>query len=258
MNHKLSENFNYGINLRQEFLNDFENPFLFSADAKYKVSKNYALRLNGSKNYRVPTFNDLYWYAGGNLDLQPETSYQLELGQEFSLGELKADVAGYYISSEDLIKWVPGNGGLWQPINISKTRNYGIEAALGYYLKFNGKQSLDFNLNYSYTKAEDLEIEKQLIYVPFHKAAGSITYEFKHFSVYAQGLFNGEAYTATDNTERVDSYTVFNLGLQYTLPFNPNITFGGKIKNAFNVYYENVAYRPMPSRNIQIFLNFNI
>lgn len=258
MNHKLSEKFNYGINFRQEFLNDFDNPFLFSADAKYSVSKNYALRMNGSKNYRVPTFNDLYWYAGGNIDLQPETSYQVELGQEIAFGRLKIDVAGYYISSEDLIKWIPGNGGLWQPLNISKTRNYGIEAVLGYYIKFSNQQSLDFNANYSYTNAEDLEKEKQLIYVPFHKAAGTMEYNFKHFSAYVQGLFNGEAFTATDNSESVDRYTVFNIGAQFTLPFNPNITFGGRLKNVFNVYYENVAYRPMPSRNIQIFLNFNI
>ncbi len=258
MNHKLSEKFNYGINFRQEFLNNFDNPFLFSADAKYSFSKNYSLRLNGSKNYRVPTFNDLYWYAGGNIDVQPETSYQIELGQEFLIGRLKADVAAYYISSEDLIKWIPGNGGLWQPVNISKTRNYGIEAVFGYYIKFNNQQLLNFNANYSYTKAEDLEKEKQLIYVPFHKASGTLEYNLGQFSVYVQGLFNGEAFTATDNSESVDGYAVFNLGAQYTLPFNPNITFGGRLKNVFNTYYENVAYRPMPSRNIQIFLNFNI
>ncbi|MCB0466357.1 MAG: TonB-dependent receptor [Aequorivita sp.] len=258
INHKLSEKFNYGINFRQEFLNDFDNPFLFSADAKYSFSKQYALRLNGSKNYRVPTFNDLYWYAGGNIDLKPETSYQVELGQEFSIGKLKADVAAYYISSKDLIKWIPGNGGLWQPANISKTRNYGIETVLGYYIKFNNQQSLDLNANYSYTKAEDLEKEKQLIYVPFHKASGTLVYNFQKFSFYVQGLYTGDTYTTTDNSETVDRYTVFNLGAQYTLPFNQNITFGGRFKNVLNVYYENVAYRPMPSQNIQIFLNFNI
>ncbi len=258
LNHKLSEKFNYGINLRKEFLNEFDNPFLFSADAKWNISKNYALRLNGSKNYRVPTFNDLYWYAGGNVDLQPETSYQVELGQEFSLGNLKADVAAYYISSEDLIKWIPGNGGIWQPENIHRTRNYGIEAVLGYFVKFGNQQSLDFNANYSFTKAEDLQKEKQLIYVPFHKAAGTLEYNFNSFSAYFQGLFNGEAFTTTDNSDSVETYTIFNLGAEYRLPCVPKITFGGRLKNVFNVYYENVAYRPMPSRNIEIFLNFNI
>ena len=258
LNHKPSKKFSYGLNLRKEFLNDFDNPLLFSADAKWTVSKQYALRLNGSRNYRVPTFNDLYWYAGGNVDLQPETSYQVELGQELSFGNLKMDIAAYYISSEDLIKWVPANGGLWEPINIQKIRNYGLEAVVGYFIKLNKQHTLDFNANYSYTKAEDLEKEKQLIYVPYHKAGGTLQYNYKRFAVYAQGLHNGKVFTTTDNSDFVDAYTVFNLGAQYSLAFQSAITFGGRLKNVFNTYYENVAFRPMPARNFEIFLNFNI
>ncbi|WP_034258761.1 TonB-dependent receptor [Aequorivita capsosiphonis] len=258
LNHKISDKLSYGVNLRKEFLNDFDNPFLFSADAKWKLTNNYALRLNGSKNYRVPTFNDLYWYAGGNFQLQPETSYQVEVGQDFVFGNLKADVAAYYISSKDLIKWIPGNGGLWVPVNINKTENYGVEVNLNYAFNFNKRNRLSLNANYSYTKAEDLEKEKQLIYVPFHKAGGSLQYDSKNLSAYIQGLFNGEAFTTTDNSDRVDAYSVFNIGIDYKFAFIPNITFGGRLKNVFNTYYENVAYRPMPSRSIEIFLNFNI
>ncbi|SRX55759.1 TonB-dependent receptor [Aequorivita sp. CIP111184] len=258
LNHKVSDDFSYGLNFRKEFLNDFDNPFLFSADAKWKVSKNYALRLNGSKNYRIPTFNDLYWYAGGNHNLQPETSYQVELGQEFWFGKLKADLAAYFISSEDLIKWIPGNGGIWEPVNITKTRNYGVEVTFDYSIKLLNQHTLGFTANYSYTNAEDLEKEKQLIYVPFHKAAGTIQYNYKTLMVYFQGLYNGEAYTTTDNSSAVKGYKVFNLGTEFTIPSNPQITFGIRLKNMFNVYYENVAYRPMPSRNIQLFLKFNI
>ena len=258
LNHKISEKFNYGINFRKEFLNDFDNPFLFSADAKWNISKEYALRLNGSKNYRVPTFNDLFWFAGGNVDLQPETSYQMELGQEFSFGKFKADIATYYISSEDLIKWVPGNGGIWEPVNINKTRNYGAEVTFNYSIKLLSHHTLSIAANYSYTKAEDLEKEKQLIYVPFHKVSGTIQYNFKTFLIYFQGLYNGEAYTTTDNSAAVKAYKIFNLGTEYTFPSNPQITLGGRLKNIFNTYYENVSYRPMPSRNIQLFLKFNI
>lgn len=258
INHKISDDFNYGLNIRKEFFNDFDNPFLFSADAKWKVSKNYALRLNGSKNYRVPTFNDLYWYAGGNVNLQPETSYQVELGQEFLFGKLNADVAAYYISSEDLIKWIPGNGIIWEPVNINKARNYGAELNIGYSVKLLKQHTLGFTANYSYTKAEDLEKEKQLIYVPFHKAAGTLQYNFKTLLVYFQGLYNGEAYTTTDNSAAVEAYKIFNVGAEYTFSSTPEITFGGKCDNVFNVYYENVAYRAMPSRNIQLFLKFNI
>ncbi|MCG2417840.1 TonB-dependent receptor [Aequorivita sp. F47161] len=258
LNHKIGKDFSYGLNFRKEFLNDFDNPLLFSADAKWKVSEKYSLRINGSKNYRIPTFNDLFWYAGGNTYLQPETSYQVEMGQEFSIGKLKADVAVFYISSEDLIKWIPTTGSVWKPINISETQNYGIEITTSYFVKLGKLHSLDFNANYSYTKAEDLEKEKQLIYVPFHKASGAAQYNFKNFSAYFQGLFNGETYTTTDNSESLDGFNIYNLGVSYVLPKSQNIIIGGRVKNVFNTYYENVAFRPMPSRNFQIFLNFNI
>lgn len=258
LNHKVSDDFNYGLNIRKEFLNEYDNPILYSADAKYKVSDFYALRINGSKNYRIPTFNDLYWYAGGNIDLKPETSYQVELGQEIFFGKLNVDVAAYYIKSEDLIKWTPRSGGIWEPENISETRNFGAEVTFDYTVEVGKSQILNLNALYSYTKAEDLKKEKQLIYVPYNKAAGSITYSYKKLSIYLQGLFNGEAYTTTDNSDVVDAYSLLNLGADYAFSFNPNIKLGGRVKNVFNKYYENVAYRPMPSRSIEIFLNFNI
>lgn len=255
LSHKVSRKFNYGINLRKEFLNEFDNPWLFSADAKWRISSGYALRLNGSKNYRIPTFNDLYWYAGGNPNLRPETSYQVEFGQEITIGNLKADVAAYYISSKDLIKWIPTNSGVWEPVNMQKTRNYGLEAVVGYFLKLGGTHTLELHANYSFTKAKDLQRHKLLIYVPAHKASGILQYNFKKLSLYAQGLFNGRVYTTTDNSDSIDGYNVFNLGASYQLPFRPGITIGGRFKNVFNAYYENVAYRPMPPRNTQIFLN---
>lgn len=258
MNHKISSSFNYSINLRKEFSNDFDNPLLFSADAKWKISKMYALRINGSQNYRVPTFNDLYWYAGGNVQLKPETSCQVELGQEFQFGNLLFDLATYYISSENLIKWVPGNGSLWRPSNLSRTQNIGLEAKATYSIKFNTDQNMDFQVLYSYSDAEDLDKNKQLIYVPYHNGNVSLNYGFKNLNAYLKGIYTGTAFTTTDNSNVVTDSAIFNFGAEYSFSSQPNITIGGRIKNIFNSYYENVAYRPMPSRNFQIFLNFNI
>ena len=258
INHKISEKFNYGINFRKEFLNNFDNPFLFSADAKWQITNAYSVKLNGSKNYRVPTFNDLFWYSGGNMDLKPETSYQLDFGQEIQIGKFKAEVSTYFISSTDLIKWIPGTGQLWYPVNISETKNYGAEANLDYNLFLGKFSTLNVSANYSYTHAEDIQKGKQLIYVPFHKAWGKLEFTMKKLSVYIQGLYTGEVFTTTDNSEVVSGYTLFNLGADYTLYSLPKISFGGRIKNVFDQYYENVAFRPMPSRYFEIFINFNI
>jgi outer membrane cobalamin receptor len=53
---------------------------LFSIGSSYPVeSAVYKLKLNLSRNFRIPTFNDLYWEEGGNRDLKPESSYQAEI-----------------------------------------------------------------------------------------------------------------------------------------------------------------------------------
>lgn len=255
-NHQIDEKLNYGINFRQEINDDFDNPFLVSADAKYKFSNHYQFRLNASKNYRVPTFNDLFWSSGGNPDLNPETSYQVEVGQEFFVGNLSFDVAAYFISSKDMIKWIPLSGTVWTPVNIAKAENKGIEISANYFYYFTQSGFLKFRAGYAYTDAQDLEKEKQLIYVPFHSGNASVTFETQKIAIYSQLLYNGKVFDTTDNSSVVKAYEVVNFGAEYEI--NSTIKIGGNIKNIFDKYYENVAYRPMPSRNFQFFINLNI
>ena len=253
--HHLNEKLSYGINLRQAFLTDFENPFLASFDVNYTINKYYSLKANGSKNYRTPTFNDLYWNSGGNENLNPETSYQVEISNQFVWNQFQLNITGFYISSEDLIKWQPGVDGLFTPVNISKTENNGIEINGNFSKSFN-KHELNLVFNYSYTAAKDLEKNKQLIYVPYHKVTGAFNYYYKKFSAYYQLLFNGEVFTTTDNYGILDRYSVSNLGFEYLIQEKLfPIKIGIKFNNIFNTYYENVAYRPMPNRNIQTFIN---
>jgi len=258
MLHQPTEKFSYGINLRKEFLNDFENPFLVSIDGKYKVNSHNSITFNASKNYRVPTFNDLYWDVGGNNELEPETSYQAEIGTIFLKNDFKFELNGFYIYSKDLIKWLPGEDAIFSPINISETENFGFELSGNYSQNFN-KHDFNIRIDYAYTSAIDKEKNKQLLYVPYHKVTGLLNYNYKTFSAYYQYLYNGEVFITTDNIGTLDDYTISNVGLnmlvnQKRIP----ITIGIKIANIFNIYYENVAYRPMPNRNYQLNINFKL
>jgi len=256
LKHQVNKKLSYGLNFRQEFLNDFDNPFLFAFDVKYDVKKWYSLKINTSKNYRVPTFNDLFWDAGGNEYLNPETSYQAEIGNEFGWKNIQLGLNVFYITSEDLIKWQPSDSGLWMPVNISETENYGAEFFTEYSKNIKEHQ-LSVSVNYAYTSAIDKEKNKQLIYVPYHKITGLLSYNFRNISAYYQLLFNGEVFTTTDNLGILDAYSISNFGMDYS--FNKKtfpIKIGIKINNILNTYYENVAYRPMPNRNFQTFINF--
>ncbi len=175
--HQVSNKWTYGFNFRQEFLNDFDNPFLFAFDTQYQIQPWYQLKVNASKNYRVPTFNDLYWNAGGNENLEAETSYQAGLGNTINIQNVEFDLEGFYISSTDLIKWQPNEENIWMPVNISETENYGVEFGARYHTTIN-KHSLDIFTQYAFTKAIDKEKNKQLIYVPKHKLTGLLQYTF--------------------------------------------------------------------------------
>ncbi|MDB4590571.1 TonB-dependent receptor [Flavobacteriaceae bacterium] len=252
----VSDQLSYNINIRQEFLNDFENPLIVSIDTKYKINQWYSLKANASKNYRVPTFNDLYWNNGGNVDLKPEISYQGAISNEFYFKYFLFNMNLFYINSKDLISWQPDINGMFSPINISETENIGFEMAAKF-SKSIQKNIFNIGINYAYTSAKNIETGKQLMYVPFHKVTGTIDYRIQRFNAYFQQLFNGNVFTTTDNSTDLDSYLVANIGFDYfflykTMP----VKIGFKFNNIFNKYYENVAYRPMPNRNIQTTITF--
>ena len=252
---QLSDKLQYGLSLRQDYTSDFKSPLVGSIDAKYDVSKHYIIKLNGSKNFRVPTFNDLYWQPGGNLDLRPETSYQADFGQVFKLKPIHLAFNVYYIRTNGMIQWQPNSSGFWSPININNANSYGTELEFKTKHRF-GMHQLNFNANYSYTVSKDIDTGKQLVYVPFNKTNGTFTYHYKKITTYYQHYFVGGVFTTKDNINNslfaLEPYDVANLGASYTFTSNLNYEMGLLVNNLYNTYYENVALRPMPNRNFQI------
>ncbi|WP_298883910.1 TonB-dependent receptor [uncultured Polaribacter sp.] len=253
-NHLLSKKLSYGLQFRKEFLKEYNSPLLYSLGIEQKINKHYIISFNTSKNFRIPTFNDLYWQPGGNLDLKPEKSYQFEIGNSLTFKNLSVSLNGFYIKSSDLIQWVPNQTGNWSPLNVNSAKNIGLELALNFKKSFDD-HNFSLQSNYSYTNAKDLKTNKRLISVPINRANFLFDYSFKEFKIYYQHLFNGNvAYLV--NT--IPSFSVANLGVNYQLPFLKNKPIiGFKINNIYNKYYQNTLSRPMPGVNYQITTNFN-
>ena len=250
-----------GLNIRQDVTSGFKSPLLFSVDGSYRFNTNYKVLLNASKNFRVPTFNDLFWQPGGNPNLKPETSYQVDLGHQISYKWVTLDLNTYYIKNENLIQWKPSNSGFWSPINIDQTHSYGTEVGLTA-TKSLGKHQFKFTGNYSYTISENTKTKKQLIYVPKHKANLSLAYNYKRLSFYYQHLYNDMVFTTSDNLTgpfySLPDYDIANTGIKYQLIKNKShdLKIGLDINNVFNVKYNNVAFRPMPNQNYNIQIHY--
>ncbi|MCK0190126.1 TonB-dependent receptor [Arenibacter sp. F20364] len=254
--HDLSDKLNYGLNLRKEVVSDYDSPFLFSLNSSFRAANIYAINMNASKNYRVPTFNDLYWEgagASGNLEVLPETSWQLELGQTLEVKNSALSLNVYSITTDNLIQWRPNDQGVWMAMNVQDVSQYGMELGFDWKKKW-GNQEMVLESEYAFTKSIDNTTNNQLLYVPEHVFRSNLAYQYKKLAAYYQFLYNGQVYTTTDNSDSLPGYIIGNMGLDYHWPNISGIKFilGIKVNNLFNKNYQNVAYRPMPNRNFQL------
>ncbi len=235
------------VSIRKGFSSKFDLPFIYSADILYTWNKNLVSKVNISTNYRIPTFNDLYWNPGGNPTLKPENNSSFEFGLDYTKNNITISNAAYLTKSKDLIQWQPVSSNFWQPKNIQNVTMYGDEIEISY-----SKKNLEFNLQYSYTVSKDSKTKNQLIYVPFHMALLQTkfkknTWDFTYFIHY-----NGQVYTTTSNTQKLPDYFLSTIIINRKINiFNSNI--GLKIKNIFNKNYQVIPYRPMPGRNFEFY-----
>jgi|688.fasta_scaffold00047_22 vitamin B12 transporter len=255
--HKLSNKLDYELGIRQEVTDTYESPLLFSAGTSFSLTDFYTIKANLSKNFRIPAFNDLYWLGSGNPDLNPEHSLQGEIGTELNYKNSKFVLTGFLIQLKDMIRWTPNSNGLWQPENTQSVTNYGLEA------QFETKKSIDmhlfsFSTSYGYTVSENNKTDKQLTYVPNHKANANLAYNYKSFTSYYQWVYTGEVFTSSDNFYKLDDYALSNLGIDYNFGKKKTYLLGFQVLNVTNEKYQNVISRPMPGRNFKLYLSLNL
>jgi outer membrane cobalamin receptor len=251
--HSVTQKLFYEFSLRQEITDNYQSPFLYALGIKYDVDDLYSLKLNTSKNFRIPTFNDLYWQTGGNENLNPETSQQVELTHELKWKQHSVYLTGYYNHIQDMLRWIPSSS-IWTPINTSEVEIFGIETGFATE-QYWGEHKIVARANYGFTSSKDKPKDKYLIYVPLHKANATLGYAYKYLNLYAEYLYVGEVYTRSDNNPKynMDAYQLVNLGGDYT--FYKKYTLGLKVQNLLNTYYENVENRALPGRSYMMYLN---
>lgn len=242
--------------IRKEITDNYQSPLLFSVGSSYTFSKLYTLKANFSRNFRIPTFNDLYWEQGGNPNLKPESAYQAEIGNVFTFKKITLSQTLYYMKIRDLLRWVPGDGGIWSPQNTDRVHSYGTEILLGWTTNF-GKHNFSLNGTYAYTISENEETGKQLFFVPFHKTTASVAYSYKKLSANYQFLYNGFVYTRSDNDpkEIIEAYNVSNIGIDYDFGYFTSSKLGFQVLNVFSEKYQSLEDRPLPGRNFNLYIN---
>lgn len=242
------------LNLRQAF---YRNDAVFVPSVGFESfpieSDNIKFSLKGqvSRDYRAPTFNDLFWRPGGNPDLQAERSWNYELGFDLLFTNHRLNVTGFNSEISNWIQWVPTDG-IWSPQNIKEVKTQGIEIATNSQFSIH-KLKLSISSEYSYILSTDkgLAEENQLPYVPKHSAMASATLIYIHSSVEFTGNYTGRRFTTLSNSRanRIDDFLLVDVRLAQkikigSMPLQAAIN----VRNVGDVNYENLKNTAMPGR----------
>jgi len=259
------------LSARQEFISKGANPFTASVGAEAWFIKNIRLRGIVSKNYRIPTFNDLYWAQGGNPNLLPEEGWSEELGLAYFICKnkfsLEYEITALNSHVNNWIMWTPNNVGIWSPENIAEVVSRGLESDL----KVHGtvrKLNMDIGFQYQHIEtiyeksnsSDQSSIGKQLIYTPVDKALISLGLEYRRFRIGGTYNYVGYRYTTADNVQFLKPYQLINLTFSKTVMFSSLLLKAYlQINNVTHEVYQNIAYyaTPLQSYQVGIIINFN-
>ena len=234
----------------------------------YHTSTNsLKIKANIGKSYKVPTFNDRFWYPLGNPNLRPEKGINYELNTSFKNiqgnSSFKINLTGYYMLVNNWIEWIP-KGSDWRPENISKVQCTGLETKLSFNIKsgnFNINPTISYSLNSATTINNNDDTKKrvgrQLIYTPLHILNASINAEYKKLNFNISGRYTDQVYLNYDTNETLDGYFLINASLQYNLKFKKHsLIIITQANNILNKAYQVEKLFIMPGRNFTLSLRY--
>lgn len=256
------------LSFREEMTDNNFQPMVFSLGVEHPLLNSLQLKGNISKNYRVPNLNDLFWkedgYAKGNPDLTAESGWSGDVGADwpFTAGSFKGRFSSAFFASrtENIIVWLPQDGGKWMPHNKRIGETTGWEVGVDLTTRI-GESKLGGRFFYTHVQStlstDDEYNDRQMIYTPEHKVNGVISYTRQSYYATLAGRYTGERFY--DHQSVLDSYTLFDASLGYQRDvYGISADLSLKINNVTNREYQVVAWYAMPPRNYRISLSINI
>ncbi|MBP8034291.1 MAG: TonB-dependent receptor [Bacteroidia bacterium] len=260
---------NYNLAIRKEFNSQTYIPFTGNTGIHYQFLKLFAAKINANKSFRQPTLNDLYWTPGGNPNLKPEDSYEIDGGLELKYKKNNFNILleGTYFNRHvtNWIIWLPSGNVSWSPKNIAQVYSRGTETKteLSYskkdiFIKLILNTSYVLSTNQKATSENDNSVGRQLIFTPRYNGQGTLIMSYKKLSLLFNNNYTGYRFTSTDNTSWLNPYYIANFRCSYNYSFsNMNVDVFGNINNLFNKNYVVISNNPMPMRNYEIGIVIN-
>lgn len=226
--------------------------------------------VNGSRLFRFPDLNELFWVPGGNRNLLPEDALTANaaFNWEFQINQnwySQLGMKAFQRHVENWIQWIPGNSGFWSPVNFKRVRIAGFD--------------LPFSIEYS-TREVHLKIDalwrrtnarfvnesdwnqtnaKTFVYTPLNSFHCGLQANYHHLHFILRHNFYGERFTDENNTayRMLEAYHLFYAEMGYVITLkNLEVMPSFSIDNLFDISYQSIRSYAMPGRVFQFNIQF--
>lgn len=236
----------------------------------YRVSENTILRASAGKGFRAPTLAEAYTSTSAsgitikaNPALGPEHNYTFEFGiGQTLLNDNLLDAAYFQSEYYDFIEpGVDPKDGLVQFTNVTRARLQGVEVNLNLNVIPN---IIEFNADYMYLWARDIEKKMSLKYRPRNLLYASLNYFWDEFEFGADFRFWSKIEAldfelvdlgvVPDGDKRVPVYVLDLRGTYNTNLLSIPVRVNLNAKNIFNYNYIEIIGNLSPIRNFSLSL----
>jgi outer membrane receptor protein involved in Fe transport len=237
----------------------FNDRIFFKAGLNVRMWKEYDLRLRASfgTNFRVPTFNDLYYPGFNNPDLKPERSRTMEAGLTSTLVSAvihRFDVTAFSVDTRERILFDPAQS---RPENIGRVESRGVEVQ---YRLTTRDESVQLLANASFTEAVkknrsgpvDATYDRQLPYVP--KTAGSLGIALgeEPLRVNVIQTYGGRRFTSVVNAPSLPPFARTDMNVSWMTALDDvRLRLRAEFSNLFDSDYQVYDGYPMPGRSFR-------
>lgn len=259
------EKWNAHVSARQEWVNAQPQRPAVSLGVLWQPVPSWKFNAHASHNYRLPTFNDLYWPTLGNPDLQAEYSWNSELGSSYwgQKGAWKWEIGanGFCNLIDNWILWSPNAAGLWRPSNVAQVWARGLEAQFklkGHWKAWEAQLKAQYAFTQSTrTQGEPSLVGKQLLYVPTHQGNAAFLLGYQQTQLLLQAQWTGARPTDEANSFFLPDFALLHLRLEQQLKFGKGkLVLYGQANNLLGADYQVVLNRPMPWQQFELGVQF--
>lgn len=230
------------------------------------------LRLMYKEAFRMPTFNDLYYFRSGNKNLRPERANEYNAGITWQaprmgcIEELTLTADGYFNDVTDKIVAFPSTY-VWKMANYGHVHITGLDATLTTRCRIAPKMTMDVGASYTLQHAIDVTdpmaqgYRVQLPYTPRHSGSSRMQLSTPWLSVGYSMIASGVCYSMSEYTSRyrIAPYIEHTLTLSRCFILrSTKFTAQAEAINFTDTQYEVIQYYPMPGRQFRLSLTIKL